>query len=182
VGTKFTAMCQLINQRPALLASYDYILLLDDDIEIAQEGITRLFEVGTEHGLDLLQASLSPDSSCSHDVFLTRGRPGLRPVSAVEIMMPVLSRRALAIAGHLFCQSVSGWGIDVVMAKLVREQGGRSAVVDEIVARHTKPIDTTNGSYYRMLLGASIQADLELRHLQALYDAPFEFVECAEGD
>jgi len=177
-GTKFTAVCSMLRRWPALLRAYDFILLLDDDIYIELGDIEKLFTAAVENGLDLAQASLSPDSACAHEVFLTQRRNGLRYVSAVEIMMPLLSRRALDVADPLFCQSISGWGIDVALAHLLRERyGSNFAVLDGVVARHTKPIDTEEGSYYKMLRGARIYPELELGHLQALYGTSLCFQE-----
>ncbi len=175
-GTKFTAVDAILADWPGLLERYDYLFLLDDDIELTEADISALFATATRHGLDLTQPSLSPDSYGCHPVFRTTGRSGLRAVNGVEIMMPVVSRRALHLGRALFGQTISGWGLDVALAKLVGSRlGGHAAVVDEIVVRHSKPIDLTGGAYYRMLSQANIFPLLEYRLLRRLYDADAGF-------
>ena len=175
-GTKTTSFYCLLSEFENILSEYDYIMLMDDDIFITESEITRLFEIAKESGLDLIQASLSEDSSCSYDVF--RNNPGayLRYVNSVEIMMPVFSRRALESTRHLFAESVSGWGIDLVAGKLVRERLGTCpAVIDLVVARHLKPIDLKGGEFYKMLRNANINPEIEMRMLVDKHDAENHF-------
>ena len=175
-GTKTTSFNGLLNEFDGLIKQYDYIMMLDDDISLNECDITRLFEVGEEAGLDMFQASLSEDSSCSYDVF--RHHPGtrLRYTNSVEIMMPIFSRRALEVTRNLFSQSVSGWGIDLVAGKMVRERLGTCpAVIDHVVANHLKPIDLKEGAFYRMLRNANINAEIEMRVLVNKHDAENHF-------
>jgi len=177
-GTKFTSFSVLLRTWPNLIADYDYVLLLDDDIYLEERDITSLFEQAQNNRLDLVQASLSADSHGSHDVFFTKGTGGLRFTNGVEIMMPVISRRALDVGGHLFGETISGWGLDLALAKLVFNRlHGKAAIADAIVARHTKKIDLNSGAYYRMLKREHIFPLLEYRHLQQKYRTDKVFVE-----
>jgi hypothetical protein len=177
-GTKFTALDSLLRRNPGFLDEYDHVLLLDDDIELTEADISRLFAMAANQHVDLLQASLSPDSYASHPIFRTRHCKGLRFVNGVEIMMPMLSRRALRVARALFRETISGWGFDLALATLVKNQfGGNAAIADEIVVKHAKPIDLANGTYYRMLADADIFPLLEYRHLQIAYQTDRGFFE-----
>ncbi|MBI5839227.1 MAG: DUF707 domain-containing protein [Chloroflexi bacterium] len=177
-GTKFTFFSTLLTNWPHYLSGYDYVFLLDDDILISEAEITNLFTIALDHSLDLAQASLSPDSYCAHPVFKNPGTTGLRYVNAVEIMMPILSKRALKTGGHIFSQTISGWGLDVALGQLVMDQlKGKAAVIDDVVAKHIKPIDVDNGSFYRMLHNSLIYPEIELTHLQKIYGVGKSFYE-----
>ncbi|WP_089729148.1 DUF707 domain-containing protein [Candidatus Thiosymbion oneisti] len=177
-GTKFTAVHGLLQGWPDILKAYAYVLLLDDDLHIQESEIGELFAIAEEKDLDLAQPSLASDSPGRHPVFFTRGRRGVRYVNGVEIMMPLISRRALEAGAHLFGETVSGWGLDIALSKIVKEQlNGKAAVVDQIVARHTKPIDLEGGAFYEMLRQQNIFPLLEYRHLQQTYAADAGFHE-----
>lgn len=177
-GTKFTAISRMIENWPRVLQTYDYLLLLDDDIVFPEGDVSELFRIAEFRSLHLAQASLSQDSFCAHPVIFNRGGEGIRLVNAVEIMMPVLSRRALFAAAHLFTQTISGWGLDMALGKLVSEDlGGKVAIIDAVVAEHSKEIDTETGSFYTMLHRAMIYPEIELAHLSKLYRTGMEVVE-----
>jgi hypothetical protein len=179
-GTKFTALNSILTDWPDLVLGYDHVLLLDDDIRIEAADLSRLFELADRQALDLVQASLSAESGISYDVFRTRGGSGLRYLNGVEIMMPVISRRAMLAGRELFAESVSGWGIDMALASRVRNDlGGKAAVVDEIVAEHLRGVDQTAGAYYQMLHSANIYEWIEFRHLKQKYGTDSTFYEVA---
>ena len=167
-GTKFTAFHILLEKWLQFLASYEYILLLDDDIYIEEKDISRLFSIASDNDLDLAQASLSSDSYCAHPIFKNLENKGIRNLNAVEIMMPMLSRFAIEQGKHLFGQTISGWGLDMVMGKLCGAHG-KAAVIDDVVAKHTKPINVEQGAFYKMLHRAYLYPEIELTHFQRLY-------------
>jgi len=169
-GTKFTSFFTLLTKWPEVANAYDYILLLDDDIVVAEDGLEHMFDAAATHSLDLAQASLTADSPCAHPICRNPGTTGVRKVNTVEIMMPILSSRALKIGSHLFGQTVSGWGLDMVFGKLVEERlGGAAAILDSVAATHTRQIDPKKGAFYTMLHDANIYSEVELTHLQRLY-------------
>lgn len=171
-GTKFTAMKRLLDDFGDLLMTYDHVLFLDDDIETTAGDLNSLFAVCRAEELDLAQMSLTPDSACNWTHLYARpggGRP--RAVSAVEIMMPVFSRRALAWIAPTLGQSVSGFGLDLVWGQLLAQRGGRIAVLDDIAATHARPVDQAEGGYYRYLRQNGINAKAELWTLLRRYGA-----------
>ncbi len=168
-GTKFTSFYSLLEKYPHILAPYEYVLLLDDDIFFEEGGIDRLFSIVQQQGWEMAQASLSSDSHCSFPLFINPGRGGWRRVNGVEIMMPVYSSRTLGIVRELIGQSISGWGFDAALSMLAAERGFQAAIVDEIIAQHTKPINADTGQYYQMLHQAQIYPEIEFTHLQKKY-------------
>jgi hypothetical protein len=85
-------------------------------------------------------------------------------------MMPIISRRTLDIGKHLFNQTISGWGIDVVLGRLVSDiYNGKAAIIDDVEAKHLKPIDTEEGNFYKILHQANLYPEIELTNLQKIY-------------
>ncbi len=176
-GTKFTAMWMLCTRFPQLFRPYRHVLFLDDDVETSVDDLNRLFAACRMHGLDLAQMTLTQDSSCNWpELFSRPGQSGPRAVSAVEIMMPVLSRDALLRIAPTLGRSVSGFGLDLVWGKLVADAGGRIAVLDDVVAAHRRPVDQAGGAYYSYLRRAGINAKAELWSLLCDYDAARDVV------
>jgi hypothetical protein len=163
-------MHMTMHQR-SFLDPYEFIMLLDDDIQIQPNDITKLFLSAQSHHLDLLQASLSHDSYCGHPVCYNQGSEGLRFTSAVDIMMPIFSREALNLASKVMKRGVSGWGVDLAIGELVVDRNdGVAAVSDEVVAEHRKEIDRERGAFYTMLKNEGIYPEVELTYLQKLYN------------
>ena len=165
-GTKFTAISKLWQSHSGLFLKYDHVLFLDDDILVSTGKLNRLFEICREKKLDLAQMTLSENSHCVWKLFYSQPSKTLRYVSGVEIMMPVLSRRALIETGRDFSRSVSGFGLDLLAGKkLINDKRDNIAVIDQVVAEHTKPIDQGGGGYYSYLRSRHINAKAELWHL-----------------
>ena len=171
-GTKFTAMWMLWKHFRSMLDQYDHVLFLDDDVECEAETLNRLFRACCEHDLDLAQMALCEKSSCNWQALFARpGQAGPRWLTAVEIMMPVLSRKALGLVAPTFGRSISGFGLDLAWGKLVGDAGGRIAVLDDVVATHARPVDQADGAYYSYLRRHMINAKAELWVMLNAYDA-----------
>lgn len=176
-GTKFTAMWLLLTRFGHLFRTYDHVLFLDDDVNTNVADLNRLFAGCRRHELDLAQMTLTDDSSCNWvELFSRSAQAGPRPVSAVEIMMPVLSQKALRLITPTLGESVSGFGLDLVWGKLVADAGGKIAVLDSIVAAHRRPVDQGSGAYYSYLRRVGINAKAELWALLCDYGAAHDMV------
>ncbi|MDA9865429.1 DUF707 domain-containing protein [bacterium] len=176
-GTKFTAMWHFLKQHAALFRPYEHVLFLDDDVETSVRDLNRLFKTCRRHALDLAQMTLSADSSCNWpELFHQPNQTGPRPVSAVEIMMPIFSQKALQQIAPTLGQSVSGFGLDLVWGKCVADTGGKIAVLDDVVAAHRRPVDQSDGAYYSYLRSAGINAKAELWALLNTYGAARDVV------
>lgn len=176
-GTKFTAMKLLTDMFGDILAAYDHVLFIDDDIETTSSDLDALFATCRRERLDLAQMSLTADSACNwKQLYSRQGGTGPRNVSAVEIMMPVFSRRALEWIAPTLGQSISGFGLDLVWGKLVAQNGGRIAVIDDIAARHARPVDQAEGGFYCYLRQNGINAKAELWSLLKRYGASRDMI------
>ena len=155
-GTKTTAIRRLLETRPDLLLRYEAALFLDDDVEIGAEGIETLFRAFAAQKLDLAQPALTEDSITAWP-FLKKpaAAVGLIRVSSIEIMAPLLSRRALERLGWAFGETVSGWGTDLLLGPTARSAFGPESVgvVGSVAVRHARPVDTGNGAFYAHLRG-----------------------------
>ena len=162
-GTKVTAIRKILDQRPDLLLPYDHVLFLDDDVAITAEAIERFFDVMEREGLDLAQPSLTSESTTYFaDLKQPHIGPGVRKATTVEIMMPGLSRRALARCGWVFSAGISGWAVDFLLGAAIQKAFGSSpAVIGACVAEHLRPVDTENGTFYRFLRSHGIDARVE---------------------
>lgn len=170
-GTKFTAMANLWRLHAEVFLPYENVLFLDDDIDVSAETLNAFFDTATALGLDLAQMSLTSDSHCIWPaLFHDPSSPGYRLVNAVEIMMPMLSHRALRMLAPSFSESVSGFGLDLLWGKRVAEAGGKAAIIDKVQAAHRKPIDDGQGAYYAYLRANMINPKAELWHLIQSHD------------
>jgi hypothetical protein len=153
-GTKTTAIRRLLEQRPDLLLRYEAVLFLDDDVEIAPEQIEALFRARVAEGLDVAQPALTSDSDSAWP-FLKKPAAGndVLRVSTIEIMAPLISRRALEKTGWAFAETVSGWGTDLLLGPAARAAFGtdRIGVVGSIAVRHARAVDTAGGAFYAFL-------------------------------
>ena len=153
-ATKTTAIRRLLETRPELLLRYEAALYLDDDVEIDGQGIETLFDAFAAAKLDLAQPALSADSLTAWP-FLKKPTAGngIVRVSSIEIMAPLISRRALERAGWAFAETVSGWGTDLLLGPAVRSAFGPDSlgVIGFVVVRHARPVDTADGALYAYL-------------------------------
>jgi hypothetical protein len=163
-GTKTTAIARLMEARPHIFDAYDYVLFLDDDIDLSVAQIADLFDLMRQNGLDLAQPALAEGSDGSFPVlFRKAGSPGFRKVNYVEIMTPALSRRALAASADCFRAGVSGFGVDVLIgATVAKKFGPNIAVVDKVAARHLRAIDLEGGALYRYLSANGVDPGVEM--------------------
>lgn len=160
-GTKSTAIHTVIEKFPELLDKYSYIAFFDDDVEIAESDISKLFDIAEEHQLHLFQPSLL---SGSHDAWpdLYRKGTGVRCVTGVEIMMPCFSRDMLFHVRDAFTKSVSGYGADLLFSHKANQLGSGCWVLDDVGARHERPVNETRGAYYRLMRRLGIIPHFEL--------------------
>lgn len=114
--------------------SYEFIAFLDNDIEITTEEINNLFLIGKEHNLSLFQPALTLDSQCDHEQFYRKENSYIRETEMVEIMMPFFSREGLEKCKNTFSLSESGWGLDLVWPKILKNDN--LAIIDTIQAKH----------------------------------------------
>lgn len=148
---KWVMIQQFFSQHPNYLSQYDYFFFPDDDIEVSLSTIQTLFKWMNKFELQLTQPVLSRDSYKSWRVLRKKRLSGMRYLSAVELMCPMMHQDALRELLPTFNLNQSGWGIDILWGELTRKKfGDRSiAVFDLLVAKHTKPVG--KGELYNKL-------------------------------
>ena len=177
-GTKFTGVDQAWQSHPEIFTEYEAAFFLDDDIRLNCTQISEMFEQAKNYGLDLFQPSLSPASHCVWPVFYrTEDHKAWRRTNGVEIMMPGMSQRALSAILPLFSYSVSGFGLDLLFARVAAERRFTCGVLNSIEAGHHKPIDQEGGAFYEMLRKHGVNPKTELWYLIGAFDLEWCFYE-----
>ena len=141
-GRKVAGFARLFREHPALLANYDFIALLDDDLRVSQRDLERLFGFGDRYGLDLFQPSLSWTSHFTYAAVLRNPHYRLRYTNVVEMMCPVFRTAHLRRALPLFDLSFET-GIDLLWCRLTERPRLRYAIVDDVAVTHTRPVGAT---------------------------------------
>ncbi len=124
------------------LGDFDYIAVIDHDVQLSVSAINRLLAIARQHKLDLFQPSLSPDSFISHPHVVQRVGSFMRDTSFVEIMATFFSAPAFNFVKETFIESLSGWGLDLIWSSRIRQNHGKLAIVDDVVAKHLKPLSS----------------------------------------
>jgi hypothetical protein len=167
-GSKNTAIRRLLELRPDLLLQYDRVLFLDDDIEIEAAQIDLLFQLADREKLDLAGPSLTADSQTAWPFLKQPGAgDGIMRVSSIEIMAPLITRRALEAVAWVFAESASGWGGDLLLGPVVRAAFGPESVgvIGAVPVRHARPVDTKGGTLYLYLRSYGIETGHEANRI-----------------
>jgi len=173
-GTKFTAIFN-VWRYTNIFEAYDYILFIDDDLIFKYDSIDEYFNVIDKNSLGLSQPSLTKGSYGTWPVFFKQRSKGYRRTNGVEIMMPAFSRNCLGIMAPYFSLSVSGFGLDLLFARLAKENGLKAAVVDAVSATHNSVIDQNSGAYYELLRSYGINSKYELWSMIERFNLDKEF-------
>lgn len=142
-------------KEPGRLASYDYVMFPDEDIEVAggAPALDAFFDALKAVGADAGQPALVNEFA-SHPP--TRQVPGAycHSVNWIEIMMPAYSghlfQNAFLPAVHTFDQLRTGWAIDVIAHRLAEAVLGRPVrafVMDACGVVHTRSVGTNKALF-----------------------------------
>jgi hypothetical protein len=129
-------------QHPQFLKDYQSFFFVDDDIEINLVQINNLFQCFNYLPIQLAQPSLTADSFMSWRSLQHKNNSGLRYVTTVELMCPMMKQPALEKLMPTFKLSKSGWGVDLLWGKEIPAYFGAKQIVvlDIIQVRHGKPV------------------------------------------
>lgn len=148
---------------PLIEREYQYYAFIDNDIEITTSQVNRLFRICVKNRTQLHQPTLTARSHCSHSWLYKRrfSRTDIRIVPFVELMMPFFHREALLKCLHTFRESESGWGLDLLWAKILE---GNTTVSDSVSVVHSKPLES--GSWVLACGKTAIQEleEIKVRH------------------
>jgi GT2 family glycosyltransferase len=131
---KFENLNRLLTEHPP--DGRDWLLVIDDDIELPRGFLDRLLFLGERFDLQLAQPAHRLSSHAAWPV--TRRRPGsvVRETEFVEIG-PVTAFASATFDTLLpFPQLRMGWGLDAHWAALARERSWRRGVIDAVAIGH----------------------------------------------
>jgi len=95
-----------------LVARYDGILVLDDDVIIDAPRIELLFKIRKRCNLTVLQPAFDPRGKVSHAVTCVQPGNQLRLTNFVEMTCPLFAAPALCSFIDQFDSDLKGWGAD----------------------------------------------------------------------
>ncbi len=131
---KFENLNRLLADHPA--AGHDWLLTIDDDVELPRGFLDRLLYLSERFGLQLAQPAHVARSHAAWQVTRRRFGSVARETRFVEIG-PVT-----AFAAKTFCELLPfpamkmGWGLDAHWAALARAHGWRCGVIDAVAISH----------------------------------------------
>jgi hypothetical protein len=127
-----------------VLARYDAIMVMDDDIVIDATGITRLFEIRRELDLWALQPAFRLAGKVSWDITAVHATAKLRYTNFIENACPLFRRDKLEAFMAVYDPELVGYGVDWwFLHTLGTELDNRVAVVDEVTC--INPYDRSKG-------------------------------------
>jgi GT2 family glycosyltransferase len=133
-GGKFENLNLLLTAHPA--AGHDWLLVVDDDVELPRGFLDRLLFASERFDLALAQPAHALRSHAAWPQTRRRRSSIARVTPFVEIG-PVVAFAARTFDTLLpFPQLRMGWGLDLHWAALAREHGWRCGVIDAVAIRH----------------------------------------------
>jgi GT2 family glycosyltransferase len=133
-GGKFENLNGLLAAHPP--TGYDWLLLVDDDVELPHGFLDRFLFLCERFSLMLAQPAHRLNSHAAWPVTRRRARSVVRETSFVEIG-PVTAFASPTFSVLLpFPQLRMGWGLDAHWAALAREHGWRCGVLDAVAIGH----------------------------------------------
>jgi GT2 family glycosyltransferase len=133
---KFENLNLLLTEHGRALDTYDWLLVLDDDVQLPHGFLDRFLFLCERYSLSLAQPAHRLRSHAAWEVTRRRGASAVRETAFVEIG-PVTAFAAATFPVLIpFPQLRMGWGLDVHWAALAREHGWRCGVVDALPIAH----------------------------------------------
>jgi hypothetical protein len=143
-GAKFPNLHFCYQRWPEVLARYEAIAVLDDDIVIDAGGITRLFEIRRELDLWALQPAFRLAGKVSWDITAVHATAKLRYTNFIEMACPLFRRDKLDAFMAVYDPELVGYGADWwFLHTLGTQLENRVAVVDEVTC--INPYDRSKG-------------------------------------
>jgi len=118
------------------LAAHDWLLVIDDDVELPRGFLDRFLFLCERFGLTLAQPAHRLRSHAAWSVTRRRPRTLVRETSFVEIGPVTAFARPAFDVLLPFPALRMGWGLDAHWAAVARERGWRCGVVDAVAISH----------------------------------------------
>ncbi|HLH13798.1 MAG TPA: glycosyltransferase [Solirubrobacteraceae bacterium] len=131
---KFENLNLLLRAHPP--AEHDWLLVLDDDVELPRGFLDRFLFLCQRFSLVLAQPAHRLRSHAAWSVTRRRARSVVRETAFVEIGPVTAFARPTFPVLLPFPELSMGWGLDTHWAALAREHGWRCGVVDALAIRH----------------------------------------------
>jgi GT2 family glycosyltransferase len=133
---KFENLNLLLAAHGRALDTYDWLLTIDDDVELPRGFLDRFLFLCERFSLTLAQPAHRLNSHAAWPVTRRRARSAVRETSFVEIgPVTAFARRAFPLLLP-FPELRMGWGLDVHWAAVAREHGWRCGVLDAVAIGH----------------------------------------------
>jgi len=162
-GPRWPVHDWLWRNRREIFDRYERVAFVCDDVDAVTASWNLMFELCEWFDLDLAQPAIG--GYATHPITQPVEGSLLRYTNFVEVMCPVFSRRALALCGDTFDQSVSGWGLSFLWAALLPYPRFRIAIVDQVCVVHTGP--PREGSLRPVLDALGVDPMVELKEIVA---------------
>jgi GT2 family glycosyltransferase len=133
-GGKFESLNALVSDRP--LDAYDWLLVIDDDMELPHRFLDGFLFLAERFALDLAQPAHRRASHAAWPVTRRRPRSLVRETSFVEIGPVTAFARNTFTTLLPFPTLRMGWGLDAHWAALARQRGWRCGVIDALAINH----------------------------------------------
>jgi hypothetical protein len=131
-GAKFPNLLDVYQKWNDILANYEAVFVLDDDIVIDCIRINRLFEIREEYDLWLLQPAFDPRGKISWQITKINPSCFLRYTNFVENGCVLFRRDKLDQFMKVYDPELFGWGIDLWYLHEIGEHPKKIAVIDAI--------------------------------------------------
>jgi len=137
---KFENIDDAIDAAGQPVASFDWLIITDDDVGLPRNFTDRYIAAATLADLTVSQPAHRFLSHASYQITRRRFGAVARRTGFVEIG-PLTVIRRNAFADLLpFPPSRSGFGIDVLWGEIARRNGWKMGIVDALAIRHLRPI------------------------------------------
>jgi GT2 family glycosyltransferase len=123
---------------PADLAPYDWVLVVDDDVDLPAGFLDRFLAAAEAEGLVLAQPAHRRRSHAAWPVTRRRARSVARRTTFVEIGPVTAFAREAAAALLPFPPLRMGWGLDAHWSAVARDRGWPIGVVDATPVAHVQ--------------------------------------------
>jgi GT2 family glycosyltransferase len=157
---KFERLRAVLDELPQELAAADWLLMIDDDVELPRGFLDRFLDVAERAGLRMAQPAHRRRSHAAWPVTRRRAGQDVRRTRFVEIgPVTALHRDTFGVLLP-FPPLSMGWGLDVHWGAVAQQHGWPVGVVDATPVRHTAP---AGGAYARDVPVAEARAFLRER-------------------
>jgi hypothetical protein len=137
-GPKLPCVADWLDDNWEWVSGFDFVAIPDDDLSASAGVWSTVFDVMDRHRLDLAQPSFGRDSNWCHPITAERPGSSFRVTNFIENGLAVFSARALEWCAPTLRLGSSGVGSDYAWAAIVRANGGRVGIVDEVHVEHVR--------------------------------------------